>query len=70
MVLMGLGHRRTACVGYAVMGLCVGVALLGRNQAPWLQALAFFGASGLLAALAVWVDLRWARFARGSGQTA
>jgi hypothetical protein len=46
------------------------VALFGRTQAPWLQALAFFGASALLGALAVWVDLRWARFARQSGQAA
>jgi hypothetical protein len=70
MVLMGLGHRRTAWVGYAVMGVCAGAAILGRNQAPWLQALAFFGASAFLVALAVWVDVRWARFARGSGQAA
>jgi UDP-GlcNAc:undecaprenyl-phosphate GlcNAc-1-phosphate transferase len=70
MVLMGLGHRRTALLGYAVMALCAGAALAGRNQAPWLQALAFFGASSILGALAVWVDLRWARFARGSGQVA
>jgi UDP-N-acetylmuramyl pentapeptide phosphotransferase/UDP-N-acetylglucosamine-1-phosphate transferase len=64
MVLMGLGHRRTARVGYALMAVCAAAALLGRNQAPWLQALAFFGASGFLAVLAVWVDVRWARFAR------
>jgi UDP-N-acetylmuramyl pentapeptide phosphotransferase/UDP-N-acetylglucosamine-1-phosphate transferase len=70
MVLMGLGHRRTAWVGYAVMGVCAGAALLGRNQAPSLQALAFFGASAFLVALAVWVDLRWSRFTRGSGRAA
>jgi hypothetical protein len=52
------------------MGVCAGAAILGRNQAPWLQALAFFGASAFLVALAVWVDVRWARFARGSGQAA
>jgi hypothetical protein len=52
------------------MAACAGAALLARNQAPWLQALAFFGSSVFLAALAVWVDVRWARFARGSGQTA
>jgi UDP-N-acetylmuramyl pentapeptide phosphotransferase/UDP-N-acetylglucosamine-1-phosphate transferase len=70
MVQMGFGHRRTAWVGYVVMASCAGAALLARNQAPWLQALAFFGSSVFLAALAVWVDVRWARFARGSGQTA
>jgi hypothetical protein len=64
MVLMGLGHRGTAWTGYGVMIVCAGAALLGRNQAPWLQASAFFGASALLAAMAVWVDLRWARFLR------
>jgi UDP-N-acetylmuramyl pentapeptide phosphotransferase/UDP-N-acetylglucosamine-1-phosphate transferase len=70
MVLMGLGHRRTALLGYALMALCAGAALAGRNQAPWVQGLAFFSASAILGALAVWVDLRWARFARGSGQVA
>lgn len=64
MVLMGLGHRGTAWVGYGLMAACAGAALLGRNQAPWMQATAFFSASALLAVLAVWVDVRWARFAR------
>jgi len=70
MVLMGLGHRRTAWVAYTLMAACAAAALLGRNQAPWLQALAFFGGSALLAVLAVWVDVRWARFARRSQQAA
>ena len=61
MVRSGLGHRATACIGYAVMTICAGAALLGRNQSPSLQAAAFAGASLLLAAAAVWVDLRWAR---------
>jgi UDP-GlcNAc:undecaprenyl-phosphate/decaprenyl-phosphate GlcNAc-1-phosphate transferase len=63
MVLMGLGHRGTAWVGYAVMSLCALAALLGRNQAPGVQAAIFLGASALLGAMAVWVDIRWARFA-------
>jgi UDP-N-acetylmuramyl pentapeptide phosphotransferase/UDP-N-acetylglucosamine-1-phosphate transferase len=70
MVLMGMGHRRTAWVAYALMAVCGAAALLGRNQAPWLQAAAFFGASALLFGLAIWVDVRWARFARGDGQPA
>jgi UDP-GlcNAc:undecaprenyl-phosphate/decaprenyl-phosphate GlcNAc-1-phosphate transferase len=70
MVLMGLGHRRTAWVAYALMAVCGIAALLGRNQAPWLQAAAFFGASALLAGLAIWVDIRWARFARAPQQPA
>jgi len=67
MVRMGFGHRATAWTGYAVMLVCAGAALLGRNQAPALQATAFFGASALLAAMAVWVDLRWTRFRRAQG---
>jgi UDP-N-acetylmuramyl pentapeptide phosphotransferase/UDP-N-acetylglucosamine-1-phosphate transferase len=70
MVLMGLGHRRTAWVGYVLMAACVGAALMGRHQAPWVQALAFFGASTVLGILAVWIDVRWARFAREQQQAA
>ena len=66
MVRMGLGHRATAWTGYAVMLLCAGAALVGRNQAPALQAMAFFGASALLAAMAIWVDVRWMRFTRAA----
>jgi UDP-N-acetylmuramyl pentapeptide phosphotransferase/UDP-N-acetylglucosamine-1-phosphate transferase len=64
MVRMGLGHRATAWTCYAAMAACAGAALLGRDQSPALQAAAFAAASLLLAALAVWVDLRWARFLR------
>jgi hypothetical protein len=35
-----------------------------------LQALAFFGASAVLGVLAVWIDVRWARFARRPPQAA
>jgi UDP-N-acetylmuramyl pentapeptide phosphotransferase/UDP-N-acetylglucosamine-1-phosphate transferase len=61
MVRSGLGHRATACIGYATMAVCAGAALLGRNQSPPLQAAIFAAASLLLAAAAVWVDLRWTR---------
>ena len=64
MVLMGFGHRGTAFVGYGLMLACAAAALAGRDQAPWIQASAFLGAAALLGALAIWVDLRWARFAR------
>lgn len=67
MVLMGLGHRATAWIGYAAMALCGLVAVLARHQAPEVQAAAFLGASAALAAVAVWVDLRWARFVRERG---
>ena len=64
MVMMGLGHRGTAFVGYGLMLVCAAAALACRNQAPWIQAAAFLGTSALLGAMALWVDLRWARFAR------
>lgn len=64
MVRAGLGHRATACIGYAAMIVCAAAALFGRNQSPVLQAAVFGAASVLLAAAALWVDLRWAR--RGS----
>lgn len=65
MVRMGLGHRATALIGYAMMAICGAVAILARDEPPALQAAAFGGASLLLAAMALWVDLRWARFVRG-----
>lgn len=62
MVRMGLGHRGTAWTGYAVMLLCAGAALLGRAQAPAMQATVFLATSALLGAMAIWVDVRWMRF--------
>src|SRR3990170_2329796 len=67
MVRMGLGHRGTAWTGYAVMLLCAGAALLGRGQAPMLQAAVFVATSALLGAMALWVDVRWLRFSRAQG---
>ena len=72
MVRMGLGHRRTACTGYVTMLFCAGAALYARTEAPTVQVAAFAAGTVFLAALALWVDLRWARFRRasGSGSTA
>ena len=70
MVLMGLGHRGTAHVLYGLMLVCAACALLGRNGAPYVQAGAFFSAAAALAAAAVWVDMRWARFVRSEGKAA
>jgi UDP-N-acetylmuramyl pentapeptide phosphotransferase/UDP-N-acetylglucosamine-1-phosphate transferase len=70
MVRAGLGHRATACIGYVAMLFCAAAALYGRNLSPYLQAAVFGGTSLLLALAAVWVDLRWARFLRGSERTA
>jgi UDP-N-acetylmuramyl pentapeptide phosphotransferase/UDP-N-acetylglucosamine-1-phosphate transferase len=60
-VRMGLGHRGAAWIGYAAMGVCALAALAGRGQPAALQALAFAAAAAMLTALAIWVDLRWAR---------
>ncbi|MGQ0545791.1 MAG: glycosyl transferase [Betaproteobacteria bacterium] len=70
MVRMGLGHRRTAWIGYATMALCAAAALLGRREPPVVQAAAFAAAAAVLALLAVWVDVRWARFLRRPPQPA
>jgi UDP-N-acetylmuramyl pentapeptide phosphotransferase/UDP-N-acetylglucosamine-1-phosphate transferase len=70
MVRMGLGHRGTALAAYAAMIVCAAAALYGRDKGPAEQAMAFFGASALLAAAAVWVDLRWARHQRAAGAAA
>jgi UDP-N-acetylmuramyl pentapeptide phosphotransferase/UDP-N-acetylglucosamine-1-phosphate transferase len=64
MVRMGLGHRTTAWIAYGAMIVCTGAALLGREQAPEMQATAFLGTSALLALLAIWVDINWGRFLR------
>jgi UDP-GlcNAc:undecaprenyl-phosphate GlcNAc-1-phosphate transferase len=61
MVRMGLGHGRTALIAYALMALCAAAALIGRVQAPAMQAAVFAGATLLLAAVAIWVDVKWAR---------
>lgn len=67
MVRMGLGHRGTAAVAYAAMLACGVAALFGRTQVPQVQASVFLGMTLALAALAVWVDLRWARHQRMQG---
>jgi UDP-GlcNAc:undecaprenyl-phosphate GlcNAc-1-phosphate transferase len=69
MVRMGLGHRGTAFVGYGVMLACAAAALAGREVAPAMQAAIFGAVSLCLAAMAVWIDLRWARFRREGGDT-
>jgi len=61
-VRMGFGHRAAALMGYALMLLCAAAALVGRAQAPLVQAAAFGVGTLALAAMAVWVDRRWARF--------
>jgi UDP-N-acetylmuramyl pentapeptide phosphotransferase/UDP-N-acetylglucosamine-1-phosphate transferase len=64
MVRMGLGHRATACIGYAAMLACAAAALAGRGQPGSVQAASFGAGVLVLAALAAWVDLRWRRHLR------
>jgi UDP-N-acetylmuramyl pentapeptide phosphotransferase/UDP-N-acetylglucosamine-1-phosphate transferase len=61
LVRMGLGHRGTAFLGYALMLFCAAAALAGRNQSLVMQCTAFAIASAVLAAAAAWIDLRWRR---------
>lgn len=65
-VRMGFGHRAAALMGYAVMAFCAAAALLGRGQSPLVQAAVFGIGTLVLAAMAYWVDRRWARFARSA----
>ncbi len=64
MVRMGMGHRRTAWIGYGLMLLCAGAALYGLHETVPVQVSVLAGTSVVLAAVAVWLDLRWARFLR------
>ena len=64
MARMGLGHRGTALVGYALMLVCSAAALFARTEPPAVQVAAFAGATLVLAGAALWVDLRWMRFTR------
>ena len=70
MVRMGLGHRGTALAGYGAMLVCAAAALYGRDRAPVEQAATLLGTGALLAAAAIWVDVRWARHRREAGAAA
>src|SRR5262249_27888994 len=67
LVLMGMSHGRMAAFGYVAMAACAGAALLGRDQPPSWQAVAFGAASLALAGTAVCIDLRWRRFSGARG---
>jgi UDP-GlcNAc:undecaprenyl-phosphate GlcNAc-1-phosphate transferase len=66
LVRMGFGHRGTAWIEYAAMLGCALVALAVRAAPPPAQAWAVAGAALALAAVAFWVDLRWARHLRNA----
>jgi len=64
LVRMGAGHRGAAFAGYALMLVCALAALYGRGAAPAVQAAAVGAAVIVLVAVAVWIDVRWARHLR------
>lgn len=66
LVRMGFGHRGTALIEYAVMAACAAAALAVRREPSTVQAAALAGATVALVAIAVWVDLRWARHLRAA----
>ncbi|MGH8720581.1 MAG: MraY family glycosyltransferase [Burkholderiales bacterium] len=60
LVRMGFGHRGTACIEYAAMAACAGLALLVLREPAAVQGIALALAAAALAGVAVWVDRRWA----------
>jgi len=66
LVRMGFGHRGTAWIEYAAMLGCASAALFARAAAPILQAAFVAAAALVLAGIAVWVDIRWARHLRST----
>jgi UDP-N-acetylmuramyl pentapeptide phosphotransferase/UDP-N-acetylglucosamine-1-phosphate transferase len=68
LVRMRFGHRGTAWIEYAAMAGCAAVALLARESSPALQMAALGASAAALVAVAVWVDLRWARAQRGEAR--
>lgn len=70
LVRMGFGHRGAAYIEYAAMASCAALALLVFREPAVAQGIAIALAVVALAGIAVWVDLRWARFLRTSGDAA
>ncbi len=67
LVRMKFGHRGTAWIEYGAMAVCAALALFAREAEPGVQLAALGAAALALAALAVWIDLRWARSRPDSG---
>jgi len=68
LVRMRFGHRGTAWIEYAAMAACAAVALLAREGSAGMQLAALGASAAALVAVAVWVDLSWARAQRGAAQ--
>lgn len=69
LVRMGFGHRGVAWIEYTVMAGCTGTALLIRTAEPGTQAIAVGTATVVLVAIAVWIDVSWARWSRAQRDT-
>jgi UDP-N-acetylmuramyl pentapeptide phosphotransferase/UDP-N-acetylglucosamine-1-phosphate transferase len=70
LVRSGLGHRGTLFIEYITMLACASAAIVARNAPVGAQFVVLAGAVIVLAAIAIWVDLRWVRFVRKSGNPA
>jgi UDP-N-acetylmuramyl pentapeptide phosphotransferase/UDP-N-acetylglucosamine-1-phosphate transferase len=66
LVRMGFGHRGTAYIEYAAMLGCALTALAARTQRPAAQLGAVAASAAVMIAIAVWVDLRWARHVKAA----
>ncbi|HYR34111.1 MAG TPA: glycosyl transferase [Burkholderiales bacterium] len=64
LVRLGAGHRGAALTGYGLMLACAAAALYARDAAAPVQAGAIGAALLVLAAAAVWIDVRWSRHER------
>ncbi len=67
LVRMGFGHRGTALLEYVAMTGCAATAMLFRESSTGMQAAALGAAAAVLVAIAAWIDARWARTRRDSG---
>jgi len=67
LVRMGFGHRATAAIEYGAMLACAATALYARREPAVVQAAVLAVSAAVLTAIAVWIDLRWARFLRRGG---
>jgi UDP-GlcNAc:undecaprenyl-phosphate/decaprenyl-phosphate GlcNAc-1-phosphate transferase len=61
LVRMGFGHRGAALIEYVAMAVCAAVALAVLRQPVPIQAYTLALAFAALAAVAVWIDVRWRR---------